>query len=289
MAQRQLWEAGILRFATDLHVHSILSDGELHPFDVVRLAGAAGVQTIAIADHESVGAFLLENGQITIVAREAGVDLIPAIEIDAAVRGHEIHVLGHGVDPSSPLLLEHCRRVQALRRTRTEEELAQLNERLNGVLAAEEVFVPPRETFMRPNLILPLLDRGIFSSYAAAARWFREHIRPTTTLVRPTVPEAIALIHAAGGRAAIAHPAYGMVEGWLNLESDLSAFAAAGLDAVETDYPYAVCSPHMFDTAGEAAAIDRIRTMAKAIGLAETVGSDGHRQAELRARWAIER
>jgi hypothetical protein len=45
----------------------------------------------------------------------------------------------------------------------------------------------------------------------------------------------------------------------------------------------------MFDTAGEAAAIDRIRTMAKAIGLAETVGSDGHRQAELRARWAIER
>ncbi len=289
MAGRRVREARILRFATDLHVHSILSDGELHPFDLLRIAGAAGVRTLALADHESVGAFHLDGGRIEAVAREVGVEVVAAIEIDAEVRGHEVHVLGHAVDPGSPALLDHCRRIQALRRARTEEELTQVNERLDGILPHEEVFIAPRETFLRPNLILPLLDRGVFPSYRAAARWFREHIRPTTAVPRLSVPEAIALIHAAGGRAAIAHPAYGVVEGWLDLEADLRQFAEAGLDAVETDYPYALCSPDLFDAEREAAVIARVRAAATGLGLAETVGSDGHREAELRARWAIAR
>ncbi|MCS6801613.1 MAG: PHP domain-containing protein [Chloroflexota bacterium] len=289
MAQRRPQEARILRFAVDLHVHSILSDGDLHPFAIVRMAHEAGVRVLAIADHETVGAFHLDSGRIESLARELDITLLPAIEIDAELRGHEIHVLGHGVDPSSPPLLDHCRRVQALRRRRTEEELAQVNAQLNGVLRPEEVFVPPRETFMRPNLIQPLLDRGVFPTYESAARWFREQIRPTTTLARLSVPEAIALIHAAGGRAAIAHPAYGIREGWFDPERDLRAFAAAGLDAVETDYPYAACSPHLFDATAEQAVIARLRAVAADLGLGETSGSDSHRHADFLARWALAR
>jgi len=123
MAERRPQEAGILRFATDLHVHSITSDGEGHPFDVVMMAGIAGVRTLAIADHESVGA---------------------------------IHL---GID----------------------------------------------------------------------------------------------------------------------------------LDAAETDEPDAACSPHLFSTESKAAAIAEVRGVARAIGLGEAVGSDGHRLPDLRTRWAIER
>jgi predicted metal-dependent phosphoesterase TrpH len=240
-----------------------------------------------LTDHETVGAFHLDDGAITSLAAGQGIQLIAGIEIDAEIRGHEVHVLGHFLDPGNPPLLDHCHKVQTARRQRTAEELEQVNERLGGVIAHDDVFVGPRETYMRPNLILPLLDRQVFPSYGAAARWFRENIRPATKISRLTVPEAIDLIHQAGGRAALAHPAYGLVEGWLELEGDLADFRAAGLDAVEVDYPYAVCSPDLFDEAKEAAMIVRIQAAASANGLEATKGSDCHRQADFPVRWAL--
>ncbi|MFN8532672.1 MAG: hypothetical protein U0556_03915 [Dehalococcoidia bacterium] len=253
----------------------------------MRRASLAGVSDLALADHESVGAFHLDGGRLAAQADEMGVRLIPAIEIDAEVRGHEVHVLGHGIDPQSPELLTHCQQIQLARRRRTAEELVQVNERLGGVLREDEVFIAQRETFMRPNLILPLLDKRLFPSYGAAARWFSDHIRPITQLGRPSVTEAIALIHHAGGRAAIAHPGYGIVEGWLDLEADLRSFAQAGLDAVEWDYPYAVCSPQLFDQGKEAAVMRSVREVAATLGLELTAGSDSHRPEEFEARWVI--
>jgi predicted metal-dependent phosphoesterase TrpH len=179
--------------------------------------------------------------------------------------------------------------VQEQRRARLTEELAQLTARLGPVVDPAAVFLPERETVMRPHLIAPLLEQGIFADYPSAARWLKANLRPTVQVSRLELPAAIALIHAAGGQATLAHPGYGVVEGWLDPERDLPALAALGLDAVEIEYPYALCSPHLFDLAREQDVIARLRAVAARCGLAETAGSDSHRREEFLTRWAVVR
>jgi len=96
----------------DLHLHTYYSDGAEAPAAVVERAAASGLDLVAIADHDSMGAWV----EAEAASQRIGVRLLPAAEFTAYGGGTEIHLLGYFPAPPGPAVQEHLRRVQALRR-----------------------------------------------------------------------------------------------------------------------------------------------------------------------------
>jgi predicted metal-dependent phosphoesterase TrpH len=205
----------------DLQSHSTHSDGSLPPQEVVRRADQAGVTLLALTDHDTV------DGVSAAIdaARAHSIAVTPAVELSSVGSGREdLHILGYGLDHSDPELLASLRDYRQDRVSRIHQMAARLRDL--------GFTIPPieHESPGRPHLAaalepqLPELDRdAIFTTYLVPG---------TPTYVprtRPTVAQAIELIHKAGGVAVWAHPF------WDLDTPDLDAFP--GLDGVEVFYP----------------------------------------------------
>ena len=81
----------------DLHMHSTYSDGKLNPIEIVEQAQKKGLKYMAIADHNTIDAYISTN----ILKEEM---LIPAVEFDCVYKGVLIHILGYGFDIDNPAL-----------------------------------------------------------------------------------------------------------------------------------------------------------------------------------------
>src|SRR5688572_8928127 len=95
----------------DFHTHSNRSDGVLSPADLVRLAASRGVRLLALTDHDSMEGV----PEALATAREAGITLIPSIEMSTDIPGDEAHVLGYFLDPNDPHLQGELRRMRDAR------------------------------------------------------------------------------------------------------------------------------------------------------------------------------
>jgi predicted metal-dependent phosphoesterase TrpH len=133
---------------------------------------------------------------------------------------------------------------------------------------------------MRPHLIRPLLARGHFRSYQEGRDWFRANARIVVAIPKPTLAEAILMIHAAGGEAVLAHPGYYWKDGFPILER-LVHLRAIGLDGVELDYPYASSSPDLFADGDAERFTAALRAAGETLSLRCTRGSDAHGAADL--------
>jgi predicted metal-dependent phosphoesterase TrpH len=98
----------------DLHTHSNCSDGTLTPAELVSCAAAAGVQVLAVTDHDTVAG--LDAAQAA--AAQCDVLLVPGVEISASWRAQAIHVLGLWIDPAAITLKAHLAAQAELRRER---------------------------------------------------------------------------------------------------------------------------------------------------------------------------
>jgi predicted metal-dependent phosphoesterase TrpH len=260
----------------DFHLHTIASDGVLEPDDLVSRVAACGVGRLAITDHETLAAYRWRGGEVFARARSLGVELVVGIELDVALEGREVHVLGLGLDPVAPGLRRHLEAVKQAREQRARHELALVNELMGpGTLEADEVFVAGRDVLMRPHFIRPLVDRGRFSTYGEGRRWFHENARRGVVVPKPTPSEACAMIHAAGGVAVLAHPGYYWKDGLAVLDL-LESLRASGLDGVELEYPYASSSPDLFSDADAERFSTALRAAGQALSLTFTRGSDAH-------------
>jgi 3',5'-nucleoside bisphosphate phosphatase len=265
---------------SDLHLHSTASDGELDPASVVEQAAARGVSRLAITDHDTLAAYRWRDGAVFEAARAREVELTVGIELDVSLDGRELHLLGLALELDNPALTAHLEAVREARHERARRELALVNERFGaGTLREDQVFVPDRASLMRPHLIRPLVAQGRFASYREGQAWFHENATTGVVLPRPEIGAAIELVHAAGGWAALAHPGYYWKRGF-PLLGRLAALRAAGLDAVELDYPYASSSPGLFaaDELGPFTAA--LREAGESHGLRFTRGSDAHTAAD---------
>jgi 3',5'-nucleoside bisphosphate phosphatase len=227
----------------DLQSHSLHSDGSLPAEEVVALAAGAGVRLLALTDHDTVDGV----PEALAAAREHGIALSPAVELSAVHGGHEdLHVLGYELDHDDPGLVallhdfrgDRARRIEAMA-----DRLRELGFELDSTpLEARRAAGKP---IGRPHLADALLAHP-----ANAARLAEEGIETRGDLFppylvpgaaayvarsRPTVPEAIEVIHAAGGVAVWAHPFWDLDRADEALAT-LAEFAAAGLDGVECFY-----------------------------------------------------
>jgi 3',5'-nucleoside bisphosphate phosphatase len=233
-----------LRF--DLQSHSTHSDGALSAAEVVSRAAEAGVQLLALSDHDTVSGV----SEAISAGERNGVRLVSAVEIssvdrDAAVP-RELHILGYRIDHTDPVFTQRLAAFLADREQRTLRMAAALKE--NGFELDEEE-ITARVAAAQP-IGRPHLAEAVLASPANAERLAREQIDDVGSLIRaylvegrpafrlretPTVAEAIDAIHQAGGLAVWAHPFWDISDPDEVLVS-IDRFHGLGIDGVEAFY-----------------------------------------------------
>jgi predicted metal-dependent phosphoesterase TrpH len=252
----------------DLHAHTRRSDGVLEPAELVRQAYAAGVRLFAIADHDNLAAYreLVSAGAEPL---PAGLDLVPAVEINAVTQGlgldlpeGELHVLGLGVNPGDDAFEAAIAAQRGARRSRFAATVERLREIGLPVEAFLEAGVMESDDALgRPTLARALVAAGHTATVEEAFRHVLGHGQPgyvPRTGMNPV--EAIRAIRSAGGLASLAHFAEAPTRMTL-----LRELVGEGLDGLETHH-------RSFDAPTRSA----MSAVATNLGLVETGGSDYH-------------
>ncbi len=246
----------------DLHTHSSVSDGTDSPTELVAAAAAAGVDVLALADHDTVSGL----AEASDAARAAGIELVPAIEVSTTWQGADIHLLAYWPDSASSPLEEMLATIRAGRLTRIPQMLAALA--AYGIRLTEEQVrraAGGAVSLGRPHVADALVAAGVVGSRDEAfATWVGEGMPGHVWTPAPTLPHAITVVRQAGGLPVIAHP-WGRGSRRVLDESALAALADSGLVGVEVD--------HM-DHDGTTRT--RLRAIAGDLGLVPTGGSDYH-------------
>jgi predicted metal-dependent phosphoesterase TrpH len=229
--------------AFDLQAHSRHSDGSLEAAEVVERAHAAGVELFALTDHDTVDGVPEAAGR----AAELGMGFSPASELSAVHGAHEdLHILGYELDVAGPDLIATLEDFRSDRARRIEEMAGRLRE-----LGFELDDAPLRarreagKPVGRPHLADAVLahpanrqrlrDEGIHGKNELFPPYLVPGAAAYVARSRPTVPEAIEVIHAAGGVAVWAHPFWD-VDAPDEALGTLEEFVGAGLDGVEVFY-----------------------------------------------------
>jgi 3',5'-nucleoside bisphosphate phosphatase len=227
----------------DLQSHSLHSDGALEPHEVVAAAAGAGVELLALSDHDTVDGVQSAAD----AAADLGLRLAPAVEISSVDRSRQdLHVLGYLIDHHDPTLRERLAAWRGDREHRADAMRDALRE-LGYELDESELI--RRKAQGRP-IGRPHLADAVVRHPANAERLQSEGLdersafleaylidgapafRPRT---KPSVGESIDTIHDAGGVAVWAHPFWD-VEDPADVLETIDRFRGWGLDGVECFY-----------------------------------------------------
>jgi predicted metal-dependent phosphoesterase TrpH len=245
----------------DLHTHSTCSDGALRPAELVARAAAAGIEVLALTDHDTTAG--LDEAHDAAVA--AGIKLVPGVELSATWRAQAIHVLGLWIDPAAPPWRERLDSQERRRRERMRkicDRLGQLGLPGTALLAAVEA-LPGVPT--RAHLAAALVAGGHVGRADEAFRKYLGKGKAAHFAAEwPPLAEIVTWIRESGGVACLAHPArYALSAG--ARRQLLTEFTAAGGAALE-----------VVTGANGANHVEASTMLAVNFGLTGSVGSDFH-------------
>ena len=208
----------------DLHMHTHFSDGTYSPEELTGHARRVGLSAISLTDHDTV------EGCPRMIAActEQGIEFINGCELTAEIDGHEVHILGYGMDILNPKLLKELGRFQLVRQNRIQEMTDRLNEAGIPLKAETVVKIANCRAPGRPHVARALVQEGYCRTHDEAFDRFLKKGKPAwVPKCKMSALEAIDLIHQAGGVAVMAHPG-------LNRTDDfIPSIIAAGLDGIE--------------------------------------------------------
>jgi predicted metal-dependent phosphoesterase TrpH len=217
---------------TDLHSHSTVSDGTQAPHEVVAAAREAGLDVLALTDHDSTAGWDAAGR----AARELGVRFVPGMELSCGTDGISVHLLSYLHDPDD----EHLRaEVDAARRSRwhrAERMVELLGRDVDLTWTDVEQHVAEGATVGRPHIADALVARGMVSDREEAfagllssrGRYYVRHYAPDPV-------EAVRLVVAAGGVPVMAHP-LARRRGRVVSDEVIEAMADAGLAGLEVHH-----------------------------------------------------
>ncbi|MDW8131390.1 MAG: PHP domain-containing protein [Bryobacterales bacterium] len=246
----------------DLHAHSTESDGSLTPEELVRAARDAGLEALAITDHDTLGGYVCARA----TASELGLELVCGVEITASYRAlprhNGAHLLAYfPLEPPGEEFRQWLLESQS-RRQRRNERLANRLRELGLEVDLSEVSVVARRLVGRVHFARVLVNKGYVRSVSEAfALYLGEGGKAHVPLENVSLEEAITRVNAAGGLACIAHP--GRLK-W-SLREHLAELCAMGLAGLE-----------VYSSEHSAEQTELFRRMAESWGLVVTGGSDFH-------------
>nr|WP_202487531.1 PHP domain-containing protein [Streptomyces sp. SID8354] len=244
-----------------MHTHSTASDGTDTPAELVRNAAAAGLDVVALTDHDTVAGHAEARA-----ALPAGLTLVTGAELSCRLDGVSLHLLAYLFDPDEPELARERELVRDDRVPRARAMVGKLRE-LGVPITWEQVArIAGDGAVGRPHLATAMVELGVIGSVSDAftAEWLANDGRAYVEKHELDPFDAIRLVKAAGGVAVFAHP-LAVKRGTCVPESAIAELAAAGLDGIEVD--------HMDHDAVTRA---RLRSLAADLGLLTTGSSDYH-------------
>jgi predicted metal-dependent phosphoesterase TrpH len=188
----------------DLHSHSTASDGTLTPLDLVESAAAAGVDVLALTDHDTV-AGIAEARDAAINNR---IQFVPGIEISVTWRGRTIHILGLHIDPDNQQLCNELRTLQQFRLWRAKEISRRLEKHGIPDTYSAASGLAGNGIVSRTHFARILVQKGHGRTMQKIFKHFLVHNKPGHVPGQwAPLDEAVQWIREAGGQAVIAHPA----------------------------------------------------------------------------------
>lgn len=245
----------------DLHTHSSVSDGTDPPADVMRQARAAGLDVVALTDHDTVGGHQAALGELP-----DGLTFVPGMEMSCRLDGRSVHMLAYLFDPEDPGLAGECDLIRSDRVRRAEAMVAKLAELGTGITWEQVTEIAGGAVVGRPHIARALASDGVVDdpSGAFTKEWIGMGGRAYVGKYAPDPARAIALIRAAGGVSVLAHPRSGR-DSWTVPDDVLAGLAEAGLTGVEVHHPDQDPSVRT-----------RLQHVAAELGLVASGGSDDH-------------
>ena len=245
----------------DLHTHSTASDGTDTPAELVRNAAMAGLDVVALTDHDTT-----RGHAEAIAALPEGLTLVTGAELSCRGDGISMHLLAYLFDPEEPALLAERELVRDDRVPRAHGMIAKLNELGVPVTWEQVERIAGDGSVGRPHVASALVELGVVPTVSDAftAHWLADGGRVFVEKHETDPFEAIRLVKAAGGVTVFAHPGASK-RGRTVPEAAIAELAAAGLDGIEVDH-----MDHDLETRA------RLRGLAKELGLLTTGSSDYH-------------
>jgi predicted metal-dependent phosphoesterase TrpH len=253
-----------------MHMHTVASDGDLTPEELVARCAEQGLATIAVTDHNSI----VNVDRARAACEERGMELVPACEISTRWNGREHHLLAYFVPLDDPVFAERIERVRQADMDRCRRWVENAG-REGFAVRWEDV-----EALVGPDRVPPfaLLGRALVDAGRDDPRldpyresrgrlfvdWFgTDKPLATEKPYQPELPEAVQWVREAGGVPVLAHP--GATLGSLDPEQAFADLFAQGLGGVEA-----------WTTWHRPEQSERFEALAGAAGLTVTAGADFH-------------
>jgi 3',5'-nucleoside bisphosphate phosphatase len=248
-------------FLADLHSHSDASDGTTPPADVMQRAAAAGLDVVALTDHDTVAGL-----PAAAAALPPGLTLVPGMELSCRLSGHSVHMLAYLFDPDYPELAAETAAIRESRLNRAQAMVARLEELGVPVTWEQVTAIAGGGVVGRPHIARALAQAGVVPTPADAftPEWIGPGGRAYVSRYALDPVRAIGLVRAAGGVTVLAHPR-GVGRGWPIPDEVIGGLAEAGLAGLEVNHPQQ-----------DEPQREHLRALAADLGLVPSGGSDDH-------------
>jgi 3',5'-nucleoside bisphosphate phosphatase len=245
----------------DLHSHSSVSDGTEPPAAVIRRAAQAGLDVIALTDHDTVAGHRAASR-----ALPPGVTLLPGAELSCRLEGHSVHLLAYLFDPANDLLAGEMAEIRESRLFRAKAMVDKLAAMAVPVTWEQVSEIAGGGVVGRPHIARAMIDAGVVGSIEEAftPEWLGPGGPAYVSRYALDPARAIRLVRAAGGVTVLAHPR-GSGRGWRLPDAVIADLSEAGLDGVEVNHPQQ-----------DETERGRLGELARALGLIASGGSDDH-------------
>ncbi len=219
-------------FRADLHCHSYYSDGTLSPEALIHLAKSLGLSGLSITDHDTIAAYK----EAIPAAKAAGILLGAGVEFSCTFEKMSVHILGYDFDLNAPEITSFCSKHKERRYLRNRRILKKLAAIKFPIEETElEALENTGKVIGRPHIAELMVAKGyVKNSKEAFERYIGDGRIAYDSTESFSVEESIAVIHAAHGKAFVAHP-HLLVGGWIHRLLDLP------FDGIECYY--ARCQP----------------------------------------------
>ena len=244
----------------DLHVHSSASDGTEPPAEVMRRAAQAGLDVVALTDHDTTAGHAQARR-----ALPGSLTLVPGMELSCLLDGRSLHLLAYLFDPDDPQLAAQTRRIRGDRVRRAQAMVDRLAGLGVPITWGDVAAIAGSAVVGRPHIARAMVASGAIAApeQAFTLDWIADGGRAYVTRYALDPVRAIGLVRAAGGVAVIAHPRADRA--LLVADDQIAGLAAAGLAGVEVFHP---------DQPADVQA--GLLGLTRELGLIATGGSDDH-------------
>ncbi len=245
----------------DLHTHSNESDGTQPPAQVMQAAASAGLDVVALTDHDTTRGW----DEAAKAATERGVALVRGIEISCSAAGISVHLLGYLPDPLHPALAEELGKARDSRVRRARRIVEMLAADTGLTWEQVQAQAAPGATLGRPHIADALVAAGVVADRREAfATFLKAGGKYHVSHYAPHPVRAVELVRAAGGVPVMAHP-LAHQRGQVVHEDVIRDMAAAGLGGIE-----------VFHRDHDDASRVRAAELTRELGLFATGSSDYH-------------